>query len=147
MSGVNVRVTVRGMQEANVALEEAILRGKDLTPAMKKAQTVMLSSVNQNFQRSGRPRPWRPLKDTTLRQKLRAGYTYMPLIRTGQLKRSIAGTVRGSRLVVGTAVKYGRWLQEGTSKMVARPYLLFQRQDLQDIQKILVRHVTGKRTA
>jgi len=50
-----------------------------------------------------------------------------PHVRTGTLRRSIGfETFRIGRMFVGrvgTNLKYGRWLEEGTSRMAPRPYL------------------------
>lgn len=45
------------------------------------------------------------------------------LVDTGRLLGSIAHQVFGLTAVVGTNVPYGEWLQSGTSKMPARPYI------------------------
>ncbi len=46
-----------------------------------------------------------------------------PHKQTGHLARSIAWEVEGRVARVGTNVKYGRMLEEGTANMSPRPYL------------------------
>ena len=46
-----------------------------------------------------------------------------PHRRTGTLARSITHEVTQDSARVGTNVKYGKFLETGTSKMAARPYL------------------------
>ncbi len=46
-----------------------------------------------------------------------------PHRRTGTLARSITHEIHGASARVGTNVKYGKFLETGTSKMAARPYL------------------------
>ncbi len=46
-----------------------------------------------------------------------------PHRRTGMLSRSITHEVTATTARVGTNVKYGKFLETGTSKMAARPYL------------------------
>lgn len=41
----------------------------------------------------------------------------------GHLRRSVAREVLGLVGRVGTSLKYGRWLELGTSKVAARPWL------------------------
>lgn len=165
MSGVSIGVTIVGLEKVMLRLDETSLRARDLTPAMKKGRQVMLASVDENFMRSGRPVAWRPLKESTLRRKLRLGGSPMPLIGAGtytrslkrqsgggSLRRSITGEASAAKLVIGTSKVYGRIHQKGgqagrnhAATIPARPYLVFQRQDLKYIERLIVAHVTGKR--
>ena len=62
-----------------------------------------------------------------------------PRVQTGRLRGSIAWEVRPTfEARVGTNVKYGLWLQTGTKRMAARPYLdRGLREKLGDVQRIL----------
>ena len=44
-------------------------------------------------------------------------------VKTGTLKRSITHEVEARRAIVGTNVEYGPFVELGTNKMSARPYL------------------------
>ncbi len=48
-----------------------------------------------------------------------------PAMRTGHLRRNIQADFDAARMVarVGTTVAYGKWLEFGTRKMAARPWL------------------------
>lgn len=46
-----------------------------------------------------------------------------PAKQTGRLRASVAWEVAGLVARVGTNVRYGRWLEFGTSRMAARPWL------------------------
>ncbi len=112
----------------------------------------MLSSVEENFQVSGRPKKWRKLSVATLKSgykykkyKKRGGITKgftkhitgkKILIDSGRLKNSIAYKVNKTKLYVGTTVIYAALHQfggyAGRNKKVyipARPYLLMQERD------------------
>ena len=65
-----------------------------------------------------------------------------PHRRTGTLARSITHEVSKDSARVGTNLKYGKFLETGTSKMAARPYLrpgVYKNQ--RAIKKILTRKV------
>ncbi|KKN45136.1 hypothetical protein LCGC14_0685890 [marine sediment metagenome] len=66
-----------------------------------------------------------------------------PHRRTGTLSRSITHEVTAATARVGTNIKYGKFLETGTSKMAARPYLrpgVYKNQ--REIKKILGRKIT-----
>ena len=44
-------------------------------------------------------------------------------VRTGRLRNSITYDAEESAVIVGTAVEYAKFVEAGTSKMPARPYL------------------------
>ena len=46
-----------------------------------------------------------------------------PHVQTGRLRGSVAWEVDGLEARVGTNVPYGRWLELGTTKIAARPWL------------------------
>lgn len=63
-----------------------------------------------------------------------------PSMRTGHLRRNVQMEVDAENLVarVGTNVKYGRWLEFGTRKMAARPWLSRTlRETAGDVRQIL----------
>lgn len=44
-------------------------------------------------------------------------------VRTGALRASIVVSVSGRRIVLGSDLEYAPWVEMGTPKMAARPYL------------------------
>ena len=125
-------------------------RARDLTVPMKRAGIYMFGSIQRNFQVGGRPRMWRPLKAATLAAKLRHGWSATPLVRTGQLRRSITPRADRRRMTIGTTVPYARIHQFGgrtgrrhATTIPARPYLVFQRDDLQVIRQMILDYIKG----
>ncbi len=65
-----------------------------------------------------------------------------PHRRTGILSRSITHEVEGKSAKVGTNLKYGKYLETGTSQMLARPFLrpgVFKNR--REIKKILNKRI------
>ena len=60
---------------------------------------------------------------------------------TATLKRSIFHEVVGLTAIVGTTVDYGQYLEEGNSRMAARPYL---RPSLDEMQPRIKKILSGK---
>lgn len=144
MAGMNVTINITGIGEVNAKLDGAVARSQDLTIPMKQGSLLMLNSINDNFLDSGRPSSWAPLAKSTLKQKLRKGYSSRPLVRTGILKASIAPSVDSQGFKIGTSVSYAKYNQFGTRKMPSRPFVIFQDQDIEDINKLVVDYIKGK---
>lgn len=161
MPGFVVKVQATGLNQINIMVNGAKDRAQNLTVPLKKAGLVMLSSVNKNFRSGGRPSPWRPLAQSTIRQKLKNGGTLLPLTgasrrsfgaRTGggNLRRSITFNASRNKLVIGTSIVYGAIHQYGgragrnhSANIPARPYLVFQKNDLNAIKELIVSHIAG----
>ena len=136
----NVRATLSGFKE----------KGRDLTVPFKRGSQVMLASISRNFRSGGRPTPWKPLSFKYFTRKISQGYSPIPLTRTGRLQASVTGLAETKRLRMGTSIVYGRIHQFGglagkkrSARIPARPYLIFQKQDLRDIERLIVEHLTG----
>ena len=119
---------------------------------LKAAGAYMLGSIEKNFRAQGRPVKWTPLSPQTLarRRKGRGKGKGQILIDTARLKNSMS-----SRLVsvpgveIGTNVQYALRQHfgypggtgRGHSKTPARPFLLFQDEDITELGEIFKRHV------
>ena len=141
---IDIIIKQTGMADVTVKLKKAVDKMSDLTPAMKRASALMLGSVNQNFQQSGRPAPWRPLSPAYLKRKVAQGYSAKPLIKTGLLRASIAQKVSTKGFRVGTSVPYARYHQLGTGTIPARRFLVFQKQDIETINQVVIDHLKGE---
>ena len=144
MARVKVLIQRQGFEEIKAYFGSTVSNMRDLNPPLKKSGNLMLRSVDQNFKWSGRPTRWRPLKRSTILRKLKDGYGVFPLIRTGKLRRSIVFNIkRPAKLAIGTSIPYSPYHQFGTRKIPARPYLIFQKLDLERIENLIINHITG----
>lgn len=67
-----------------------------------------------------------------------------PHVQTGRLRASVAWEVVGAVVRIGTNVLYGRRLELGTRKMLARPWLRRALREVQErIQTILAAPIRG----
>lgn len=144
-----------GAQKHLIEIEKKLDRPSVL---LKKASIYMERSVDKNFRAEGRPSKWEPLAPLT--KALRRGKTFRILQDTGRLKGSISHKVFKNHAVVGTNVEYAQLMQEGgistaqtitrggrqfkigSHKVRARPFLLFQREDVVAIEKMFAKHVS-----
>ena len=114
---------------------------KTLKPFFVAIIPVLHGSIVANFREGGRPKKWKPLKPSTIAGRMREGtwpgfHSAQPILMAhGTLFKSI-GTVRkigtGS-LEYGTNLEKATYLQYGTKKMPARPFVLFQDEDIEQI--------------
>jgi phage gpG-like protein len=197
MADIGIKINMNGANELTVKLDGVESRSQNLSIPLKRAGQLMLYSINQNFLESGRPNSWAPLSSSTLKQKVRNGYSSQPLIRGGILKGSIHYRTSSTRLTLGTSVKYAaihqfggvinqgarnelfqrnrylRGIRAGSFKrgiklsgpnrvgfgfrargfsmgartinIPARPFVLFQDQDIDDINKMVKDYIIGIR--
>lgn len=65
-----------------------------------------------------------PLRDSTVKQKRRAGFGDKPiLVRTGKLRKSIKTSIKKQSIEVSSNVSYAQILNNGRPDMSARPFL------------------------
>lgn len=113
--------------------------------ALTQAGLYMLGSIDKNFQQEGRPNKWAPLSKMT--KALRRGSAPFRILQnTGRLKSSIAYQVSQGQVKIGTNVEYASLMQHGGRtkeghKVPARPFLVFQSDDIKSIRKLFLTHV------
>lgn len=119
-----------------------------LKPAMKIIGKIMRTSIVENFQEGGRPDAWTPLSDETLLTKKGDKI----LIDSGVLKGSIHPDpeVGEDYVIVGTNKKYaaihqfgGKAGRGGKVTIPARPFMLIQDEDIDDITAELNDYLMG----
>jgi len=80
-------------------------------------------------------RPWAPWSMATIRSNKNRGGSL--LFRTGALLNSIEYRISEKTLTIYSNVGYAKYLQFGTPKMPARPFLGWSRESINKIKKIL----------
>jgi len=166
MAGAAIRVRA---EEAAARLRGVESRGENLTQVLRAFGQYMLGSVERNFAAGGRPTAWEPLKiiskvDWHTRRKSFWGKTSMtargqaawegrkPLTDTGRLRRSIqVAEVTPRSVVIGTSVIYaaihqfGGMAGRGRKVLIpARPYLVFQDEDIQRADEMIAAYIMGR---
>lgn len=86
-----------------------VIRGKSI----KSIQTLSAGKSVTRYTNSGNPK-----------KHVAAAENQAPNTDTGRLVKSIAVETRQDGVYVGSSLKYAKWLELGTSKMGARPWLL-----------------------
>jgi phage virion morphogenesis protein len=146
---------IEGFESLIKRLGELALDTRRVEKPLKAAGAYMLGSIEKNFQQQGRPTKWDPLSPRTLagrRKGRRKKGGAKILIDTARLKNSMSvQLVEGPAALVGTNVKYARRQHygydskkkgRGHAKTPARPFLMFQDEDFEAIDRIFARHIT-----
>ncbi len=126
---------------------------KDAERPLKASGVYMLGSIERNFKAGGRPAKWQALASSTLRRRRKGkgkGGAKI-LIDTARLKNSTQTRNVSEGVQIGTNTVYARRHHfgyaggtgrgRGRSKTPARPFLMFQSEDLDAIGKIFTRHI------
>ena len=93
---------------------------------------LLLASVQRNFDEEGRPDRWEPRVEPTGSWPL--------LNKTGNLISSLGTDINGDTVSVTNSAPYAGYLNEGTGKMVERPFMMIQEEDMDAIEELLARH-------
>lgn len=118
--------------DAQELIDDLIAKGEDLGPALVDIGELLVDSVHDNFQAGGRPDPWAERVEPTGDWPL--------LMKTGNLYNSIHADIGEDTVQVTSDVEYADFLDQGTSKMVARPFFLVAEEDVDKIENILIQH-------
>lgn len=145
------------MADAIQGIEKVFRRVKKLADnarnpdrALRASSVYMLGSIERNFRAQGRPNRWQKLSAKTLarRRTGRGKGKAQILIDRGILKNSHSYRLVSGGAEVGTnAIQakrqhfgYPGGKGRGRSKTPARPFVMFQEEDIREIGQIFSRH-------
>lgn len=148
MIALNLDIDIKKMQSVFASISTA---AKSMQPVMERASGVLLASAQQNFAQESARQPhqahvapsnfWADLKESTKQRRTAQGtWPGKKLQNTGRLLASLERTHTQTSAEVGTNVPYGKYLQYGTKKMVARPFLALQKEDADIIMQTVKEH-------
>ncbi len=143
---INVTDQIPALNEHLTALQQRL--NGDLTPLMQAIGSVLEGSTRQRFADKQSPNgvSWAVLMPSTVKAK--NGRSNI-LVDSGDLLRSITFHASNDSVVIGTDRPYGKYHQTGTkkadgsTKMVARPWLGLSEQDQFDINDLIMDFLAG----
>lgn len=126
-------------------LETLLSKLKNPRPALVEIGRMLQGSTRDRLQKTKvgpDGKPWAPWALSTLLARTRKGNAGRGLLNdTGNLSRGITFEVRGNTVTVGAQATYAQYLQNGTDRMPARPFVGVSKQDEKFIDVILRRHL------
>lgn len=149
MGGVNVKIDDRDLQEK---LGTMIRQMEHTRPAMQVIGEIALSSIQQNFEEGGRPSRWQPLADATIEERTKKGkWPGTILVRSGAAGGLLGAiyyealddrTVLYANKVYAAIHHFGGEAGRGRKvKIPARPYMMIQDEDWDEMLDALQNHV------
>ena len=135
---IEIKIDDAELQEV---LGKLILKTQNLRPLMKNISGIMLDSVEENFEKEGRPDKWQELAKSTIKQRKKKGYWPGRILQVrGELASSITSYYDSDSAIVGTNKAYAAIHQFGGDagrgkkvKIPARPYLYLTENELRGI--------------
>lgn len=127
-------------------LQRLLDRTRNYSPAWEKVGIQAERSTGMNFRASGRPTKWAPLAPKTLASRRKRGKGGKILQDNGLLKASVTSNasikrISAQRIEFGTNLSYASVQQNGTARIPARPFLMWQDTDLQIAKRIFLDHL------
>jgi len=123
-------------------------RAADRAALLSALAEPALQIVRDNFAAGGRPTPWAPLAESTLRRR---GPGARPLLDSGRLLRSIRAQLKGERLVLSTSLPYaavqqfgGRAGRRGEATIPARPYLVLPPTEVRRLARLVAARLSRR---
>jgi len=163
-----IKLTIDDRQ-VRAALDRLMRAGDDMTPAMREIAGVLADAAERAFQAERDPvtgAPWKPLKKSTIRQRIKLGKWPGPILQrsAGGLAGSIQSEHGRHHAAAGTNKEYASTHQFGAKtgefgtgtyksrpgsfpipwgNIPARPFLGIGPDDKDDILDIIRRHINS----
>ena len=119
MPSLELNFTIEGEKQLLRRLQGVSENLKDWRPEFKKVGSGLLKTFKDNFQNQGRTlgMPWQRLKPSTLKEKIRLGYSGAGiLVRTGKMKRSFQSKPGHKQVVISNPTSYFPYHQSNKSR-------------------------------
>lgn len=144
---------IQGLENILKRVHKLATDSRHVERPMKAAGTYMLGSIEKNFKAGGRPNRWAGLSEATIagRRNKKKGSIKI-LVDTARLKNSHQFRLVSDGVQIGTNVIYGPRQHfgypggsgRGHSETPARPFLMFQQEDIREIGEIFERHIANR---
>ena len=136
-------------KEIQQYLKKLAEKTENLRPLMKNIAGIMMDSVEENFEKEGRPEKWTPLAKPTIRQRTKKGYYPGRILQMrGELAASITSKSDENSAIVGTNKVYaaihqfgGKAGRDKKAEIPARPYLKLGEKDFDSLNVQIVNYL------
>ena len=142
-----IKIDVRIVKDEIQPIMKSLLqRLGNLTPLMKNVGELASRSIGKTFEQEGRPKKWKPLAKSTIKQRTLAGHWPGKILQRHGFLKQMVYKAESRRVLVfprGESSKYAAIQhfggQAGRGHKVtipARPFMLIQQEDWAEIKKL-----------
>lgn len=147
-----MKIKVKISDEKALSMLETMGRNsRNITPALASIRSLLLASVDENFEAEGRPVKWKDLSEYTIDNRTANGKWPGKILQvSGQLASSVTGILTNDSVIIGSNKSYAKLQNNGgvtktpagnRVKVPARPFILIQKEDEKEARKILNDHL------
>ena len=141
MGAANVSVNIKEIEALAKKLNRYALTSAQETALLKSLGVEIEAQISERIESTKRDpqgKTWADIADKTRRYLLKHFPSARPpLWRTGELLDTIDSQVSGGVLLTGATKEYAGFLQEGTKRMPARPFIGLSAQDIADLADLI----------
>lgn len=135
-----------GTEEWLKRLDNFRTTATNMRPVYEEFGAYMLRSIDRNFEAEGRPNRWKPLAESTIRERIRLGFGRGPILqRTGTLRRGFSTQAGQTRLKILNGVPYYRFHQQDRNRnrgrLPRRAMVVLLDQDKAQFTKTFRKHI------
>ena len=140
-------ITFKVEENVSKTLQAKLARLRDIRRPLEQVAQMLVESTRRRI-KSTKTDPdgnrWEPWASSTMAARERNGTAGGGLLyETGSLWSTIRGRVQGRTAVVTSDEPYVKYLQLGTTKMPARPFMGISKQDARNTTSIMNAHIRG----
>ena len=141
MSAASVSVNIKEIEALTKKLKGYALTSAQEKRLLKSLGVEIETQISERIESTKRDpegKTWADIADKTRRYLLKHFPSARPpLWRTGELLDTIESQVSGGVLLTGATKEYAGFLQEGTKRMPARPFIGLSAQDIGDLADLI----------
>ena len=141
MGAANVSVNIKEVEALAKKLNGYSLNSSQERQLLKSLSVEIETQISERIESTKRDpegKTWADIADKTRRYLLKHFPSARPpLWRTGKLLDTIESQVSGGVLLTGVTKEYAGFLQEGTKRMPARPFIGLSAQDISDLADLI----------
>ena len=133
-------------QDVSKKLATLIRQLKNPKEMMQEVSDIIVEDIKERIIKTKTDpegNKWAPWAPSTQEARVKDGTAALGLLyRNGELARSITATMKGSKAFeIGSNLEYAKYLQEGTTRMPARPFIGISKRAQTGINQVIKQYL------